>query len=210
MPPVMPCRTAPSKCFPFVPKGANHGASHPARLHRTGHDPAQGRRRAHRQGNGPRRCRLAPRRRADDRGRPGRRERQGRDKPRARHHTRRPGDRGRQAHRRAPAGAALALLQAPRARDDRARRKGPPDGVRVAPRRHAPGDERRAARPQFRGSAAADQRRRAEAAAGTADDRLAAQVPGPRQRPPERGDLRSPPPRHHHRRRGLPADGHLA
>ena len=46
------------------------------------------------------------------------------------------------------------------------------------PRGTAAGGQRRAARPQLRGPAAADQRRRAEAAAGAAVDGLGAQVPG--------------------------------
>ena len=64
----------------------------------------------------------------------------------------------------------------------------------------------RPARPQLRGAAAPHQRRRAEAAAGAALDRLAAQVPGPRPRHPRGRGAGAAPPRDHRGRRALPAD----
>ena len=58
----------------------------------------------------------------------------------------------------------------------------PPDHLRRAAEGHAAGDQRRPARSQHRGPAAAHQRRRARARAGTAGDRLAAALPRARPR----------------------------
>ena len=98
-----------------------------------------------------------------------------------------PVDGRRQGGRGARGGAALALPQAGGPRDHRARREGPRHRLRPPPGGHAAGGLGRPARPHLRGAAAPDQRRRDEAAARAALDRLAAQLPGAR---PRRGGRR--------------------
>ena len=84
------------------------------------------------------------------------------------HHRRRRAAAGARAH------AALPLSQAARADDDARRPAGPADHLRASAGRPAAPDQRRPARFQHRGAAAAHQRRRARARARTAGDRLAA------------------------------------
>ncbi len=134
-------------------------------------------------------------------------ERQGHHQPGAERHRHGPDHRRGPTRRRAGTGAALALLQARGSGDLRLRRKGPRHGVRPPARGHAPRDVGRPARPQFRRAAAADQRRRVEAPAGTALDRLAAQVPRPGQGQPDRPRSGTAAQGHHRRGRALPADG---
>ena len=103
----------------------------------------------------------------------------------------------------ARAHAAVPLSQAARPGDHACRSAGPPDRVRGAAETSAAADERRPARRQYRGPAAAHQRRRARARARTAGDRLAAPLSRARARPRAAGSARGAARRHHHRRRAL-------
>ena len=98
----------------------------------------------------------------------------------------RPRHRRRQAAAGARAHAAVPLSQAARAGDHACRPAGPADHLRRAAEGPAAPDQRRPARPQHRGAAAAHQRRRARARARTAGDRLAAALSRARPRPRRR------------------------
>src|SRR5271166_4666520 len=185
----------------------------PGRRDRTRPPGWRARRRADRQMAGPRGCREPARCRtpADRAPRQAqqRRRRASRDVRLARRHRRR----RRCRRRRAGAHKAVALPQAGRADDDASRPAGPPDRVRTPAARHAPRRQRRPARPQQRGVAAADQRRRARPKAGTAGHRPAAPLPRARarrggpartRRAGRRGDRRGRALRPHRGRAGQP------
>ena len=114
--------------------------------------------------------------------------------------------RRRQAVAAARAHAAVPVPQAARPRHHQRRHPRPADHLRRAAEGHAAGGQRRPARSQHRGPAAAHQRRRAGARARTAGDRLAAALPRARLRQDHAGAARRAAPRHRGRRHPLRRD----
>ena len=149
---------------------------------------------------------LAPRGRGLDRGGPGVGQRRQNHVAGAERHRDGQDHGGRQAAAAEGAHAAVSVSQAARPRHHLRRHPRPPDHLRRAAEGHAAGGEHRPARSQHRRPAAADQRRRACARAGTAGDRLAAALSRARARQDHAGAARRLAPRHRGRRHPLRRD----